>query len=139
MSFLKKSTSIVAKNKAVWDPDSLKYIAAFCTMVPGSILYSINYLRLGHPKKLERILATFGVTIILIIIAFVTPNNAFFYCLFLVVNVVISIYFAYDQRDYFEEKMNNKAKKASIILPAILSIIFLILPILLFLYFKFLS
>lgn len=110
--------------KVVWSPRAIKYIAIFCTLIPGLVLFSMNYARLEHPKKKTRILALIGITSLFFLVAILTPANPIINYLFLVANIGIAIYFSNDQKVMFENHLQKGGKKASIVIPLVLSIIF---------------
>lgn len=114
-------------HRAVWNPKAIKLISIFCSLVPGCVLFSMNYARLEHPEKKKRILTVIGVTLLYFILVAITPSIKFINYLFIAVSVVISIYVANDQNKLYENHIQNGGKKASITIPLILSIFFVLI------------
>lgn len=112
---------------SVWSPRALKYIAIFCSIIPGAILFSMNYLRLEHQEKKKKILTVITIALVYFLLAFITPNFPFVGYLFMAINIVIATYFSSDQKKLFEHHIKNGGKKASVTIPLILSIVILFL------------
>lgn len=117
----KKLKTVKIKYKLAWNPDQLRYIAILCSMIPGAVLYCLNYRKIEYPEKKKKILTILGATAALTAFAILVPANKFFYMAFFLINAIISLYFAYDQKPAYDEFIKNGGYRSTIVIPAILS------------------
>ncbi|HEX3028577.1 MAG TPA: hypothetical protein VHT34_04580 [Clostridia bacterium] len=123
----KKLKTVKIKYKLAWNPDQLRYIAILCSMIPGAVLYCLNYRKFNYPEKKKKILTILGATAVLTAFAILVPANKFFYIAFFFINAFISLYFAYDQKPAYDEFIKNGGYRATIVKPAILSALALVI------------
>ena len=108
------------KSIAPWNPTAIATITFVFSILPGSILYRLNFKRLGYTGRIYPSLLTNILTFILIVLlSFFTqiPTG-----LFLIVNLGYSVYFYNRQESLFKKHIESGGQKGSLLFPFVLSI-----------------
>lgn len=124
MSEIKEALTI--KTTKVWNPTALKWICIFLSFYSGIILYIINFYRLRHLKKLKNTIIGASVLLIVSVISFITPNYALVTLLLFLTNIIVAAYFNYQQKESFNEHMENGGKKASALMGWVFGVLILL-------------
>ena len=105
--------------KPIWNPKSFAVISVLFSFFPAAILYSMNYGRLGCPKKkrLYMILSFVGFAL-LISLAILVPQT-FIKAICMGINIGLGSYMMRDQMPLYKSHIENGGRKASLVLPII--------------------
>jgi hypothetical protein len=131
MSAITTAARSADKRQGAWSPNAIGFITLFCTFLPGGILWALNYSRLGQPDKTRpRMIGVIIGYLAMWTLAFLEIENA---DVARAVDVVIraihpalGFLFYQQQKDLFKQHIDSGGKKASILLPTLLSIAFLV-------------
>ena len=109
--------------KPVWNPKSFVIISMLFSFFPAAILYSINYGRFGYPKKrnLYMILSFVLFEAVLVLVTLIPQT--FMRALGMGINVGLGSYMMKDQVPLYKSHIDNGGKKASLVLPVMISLI----------------
>lgn len=116
----------INNNSRVWNPNTLKWITIFLSGITGIILYIINYYRLDHPNKKQKLLLGILFFILLTIVVIALPNFNSVRYVFFGINIALAIYYSADQKNYFTQHIKDGGRKASAWSAIGLSILFLV-------------
>lgn len=109
--------------KTLWNPKSFLVISCLFSFLPAAIMYSINYKRLGYGQKWKKFLGLSIIGFVGTIVLFSLLPGNFGKYLGVGINAGIGGAMMKEQLPIFEEYIAKGGKKASLILPIILSTI----------------
>lgn len=109
--------------KKLWNPIGFIVLSILFSFLPAAILYSLNYGRLGFTKKKNiSLIISFVVFIAMISMAFFISGGILRSIIY-VINIAAAVYMHKDQSKLFENHIQNGGRKASYLIPTILSTI----------------
>ncbi len=115
---------IQSTGKKLWNPKGFLILSVLFSFLPASVLYSLNYGRLGLSKKRNiSLVVSFVIFIVMISMVFVI-NGSIMKSIFYGVNIGAAIFMNNNQAKIFENHLKNGGKKASYIVPTLASIVF---------------
>ena len=130
------SNAIISNKKKLWNPKIFLVISIFFSFLPAAILYSLNYGRVGYKRKRNISLAVSFLGFILISVAVIFIPSTIAKAVVLGINMGIGTYLKNDQEKLFKEHINNGGKKASYLVPVLISIVILGVLIFFIIYFS---
>jgi len=111
---------------APWSPTGIALISVLCSPLPGGILHALNYERLGKPGRKRLTFAmNLIASMILLLAAFFGPGQM--QMLTVVASLFMAAYFYKSQEELFRRYQSAGGKKASLLFPALLSVIGLLI------------
>ncbi|SHJ24888.1 hypothetical protein SAMN02745163_01558 [Clostridium cavendishii DSM 21758] len=128
--------STIMQNKKLWNPKSFIIFSVFFSLLPAGIMYSLNFGRSGNNKK-QNISLTLTIVgfIILTALAVLLPiPDTISKAIYFGINVGAGIYFMNDQKSLYENYIQNGGKRASYLIPIIISVLLLVLSIVAIIY-----
>lgn len=131
MSTITTAVRSADKHQDAWSPKAIGAITLLCTFLPGGILWALNYSRLGQPEKTRpRLIGVLIGYCALWALIFLEIENtdvarAVDVCI-RGIHPVLGFLFYQQQKDLFKQHIDSGGRKASILLPTLLSIAFLV-------------
>jgi len=114
---------IQSNGKKLWNPKGFLILSILFSFLPAAVLYSLNYGRLGLSKKRNiSLVVSFVFFTVMISMVFVI-NLGIMKSIFYGVNIGAAIFMNNNQAKIFENHMKNGGKKASYIVPTLISIV----------------
>jgi tetratricopeptide (TPR) repeat protein len=105
-----------------WNPAGIALISVLFSPRPGGILHALNYARLGRPKwRNLALVSNLITTTILFVAVFVAPTRM--HVLIWATSLFIAAYFYKSQDQLFRQHKSTGGQTASLLVPAILSIV----------------
>jgi peptidoglycan/LPS O-acetylase OafA/YrhL len=117
-----------AERQTVWNPLYIGVLSYFCLLLPGMILFAINFEKLGKPQ-LKKPVLTGGVLFFLAMLAAWIYLPAGFDWLLETLHIGIPVAMAAWQHPIYRKLLdddNNEVYAESLLKPAVLSILFLL-------------
>jgi Tetratricopeptide repeat len=111
-----------SRRRAPWSPTGIALISVLFSPLPGGILHALNYSRLGQPGRQGLALTSNLITTAILFLAFFFASGRFQF-LVLIVSILIAAYFYKSQEHLFRQYRSTGGQKASLLLPAVLSVI----------------
>jgi hypothetical protein len=109
--------------KKLWNPKSFIIFSALFSFLPAGIMYSLNYGRSGNQrKKWTFLISTIIGFIALSTLALIIPSTIF-KSLGFGINIGIGVYLMNTQTPMYQEHIQNGGKRASYLLPIIITIL----------------
>lgn len=105
--------------KPIWNPKSFAAISVLFSFFPAAILYSINYGRLGYPKKKKLYMILSFVGFALLISLTVLIPQTYIKAICMGINIGLGSYMMRDQLPLYKSHIENGGRKASLVLPII--------------------
>ncbi|MCM1991644.1 hypothetical protein [Oceanirhabdus seepicola] len=113
----------ISNNKKLWNPKIFLVISVFFSFLPAAILYSLNYGRVGYKRNRNISLAVSLLGFILISVALIYIPSTMGKSIIFGINLGIGAYLKNDQEKLFKEHIESGGKKASYLVPVLISII----------------
>lgn len=111
------------KYKRLWNPNSFIVLSIFFSFLLTSILYSLNYGRVGLTRKRNIFLIiSISLLTILIALAFLPNSSGGIRSLFFIFNIGLGIYMNSTQKSLFKNHIEKGGQKASYLIPMIICI-----------------
>jgi len=105
-----------------WNPRYIAMLSIFLSILPGGILHAVNYGRLGHTElKRRKLVGNLTWATALFVLAMVLPDGAV--VLIWLMSVLIARQFYRTQVDLFQEHIRAGGKTESILVPATITIV----------------
>lgn len=118
----------LSSKKKVWNPATLKWICIFLSVFSGVTLYIINFYRFNHPRKNKYLLLGLSILLITGLLTVLVDNGLFKYLIF-IVNIGVAIYFSYEQKEVYDNYIENGGEKASSLIAWFFGVIILIVAV----------
>ena len=116
-------------NTAAWNPLSIALIGALLNFWPAGILYALNYERLGAPQLKQPRLIQYSllgvIMLMLVVMATLSSPQRPAFLLPIIANVAFAWHMYKSQWSLYETHLAAGGKKASILVPLVLPVVFL--------------
>ncbi|WP_130807881.1 hypothetical protein [Senegalia massiliensis] len=111
------------ERKKLWNPRGFLVLGPIFSFLPVAILYSLNCGKLGYRKKKRNSLAITFISVFIIIALEYLIDGGIDRIIFTALNIGVAIYAYHDQSNLFKEHIDNGGRKASYLIPVIISLI----------------
>lgn len=107
--------------KKLWNPKFFLIISMLFSFLPAAILYSLNYGRLGLNKKRNVSMAISFIAFIIMISIALIINQSIVKSIFYGINIGAAVFMNNDQSKIFKDHIINGGRKASYLIPVLVS------------------
>ncbi|MFL0268051.1 hypothetical protein [Candidatus Clostridium radicumherbarum] len=112
---------IQTTGKKLWNPKGFLILSILFSFLPAAILYSLNYGRLGFSKKKNISLLISIIAFAIMISMALLINLSILKGIFYGLNIGAAVYMRQDQSKLFENHVLNGGRKASYLVPVLVS------------------